>query len=84
MVAKADSLDSLRVYSDASDMIVSDVLMLKDLDYNFDLSYHLGKANVMVNALSTKSLYVFALMVTSDMMEESREGQKLDLYLLDW
>ncbi|RDY02830.1 hypothetical protein CR513_13667, partial [Mucuna pruriens] len=28
-------------------------------DYNFDLSHHLGKANVVVNALSRKPLYVY-------------------------
>ena len=32
-------------------------------DYDFDLSYHPGKANVIVDALSRKSLYMSMLMV---------------------
>ncbi|XP_058783678.1 uncharacterized protein LOC131658399 [Vicia villosa] len=41
-------------------------------DYDFELSYHLGKANVMADTLSRKSLHMSTLM-----------GQKLDLGLLD-
>ncbi|RDX93039.1 hypothetical protein CR513_24754, partial [Mucuna pruriens] len=64
-------------------------------DYDFDLSHHLGKANVVVNVLSRKSLNfrdsslvcevtlkstkLGMLKVTSDLMEESRESQKLGL-----
>lgn len=32
-------------------------------DYDFGLNYHLGKANVMADALSRKSLHVETLMV---------------------
>ena len=32
-------------------------------DYDFDLSYHPGKANVVVDALSRKSLHMSMLMV---------------------
>ncbi|XP_050910032.1 uncharacterized protein LOC127123898 [Lathyrus oleraceus] len=42
-------------------------------DYDFELSYHPGKANVVADALSMKSLHISMLM----------EGQKLDLGLLD-
>jgi hypothetical protein len=34
-------------------------------DFDFQLSYHPGKANVVVDALSRKSLHMFALMVKS-------------------
>ncbi|RDX76290.1 hypothetical protein CR513_43733, partial [Mucuna pruriens] len=69
-------------------------------DYNFDLSHHLGKVNIVVNALNEKFLYMYngyrdlkdsslvcevtlksikldMLKVTSGLMKESREGQKL-------
>jgi len=32
-------------------------------DYDFQLSYHLGKANMVADALSRKSLHMSALMV---------------------
>jgi len=32
-------------------------------DYNFQLSYHPGKANVMADALSRKSLHMPALII---------------------
>ena len=32
-------------------------------DYDFELKYHLGKANVMADALNRKSLHMFSLMV---------------------
>jgi len=32
-------------------------------DYDFELHYHPGKANVVVDALSKKSLHVSALMI---------------------
>jgi len=32
-------------------------------DYDFELSYHAGKANVVEDALSRKSLHMYALMV---------------------
>ena len=39
-------------------------------DYNFELSYHPGKANVMVDALSRKSLHMSLLMVREmDLLE---------------
>jgi len=77
-------------------------------DYDFKLIYHLGKANVVADALSRKSLHMFALMVkelelieqfrnlnlvsvltpnfvkfemlklTSNILEEIKEGQKMD------
>ncbi|RDX77113.1 hypothetical protein CR513_42818, partial [Mucuna pruriens] len=64
--------------------------------YNFDLGHHPSKVNVVVNVLSGKSLdsslvcevtlknmKLGMLKVTGDLMKESREGQKLGLYLLD-
>ena len=43
--------------------------MLKD--YEFDLSYHPGKENVVVNALSRKSLHMSMLMVHElDLVEQ--------------
>ncbi|RDX78688.1 hypothetical protein CR513_40994, partial [Mucuna pruriens] len=60
-----NSSEPFIVNSCTSKMNLSDVLMLKDLalidekkDYNFDLSHHLGKANVVVNAVSIKYSYV--------------------------
>ncbi|RDY04009.1 hypothetical protein CR513_12347, partial [Mucuna pruriens] len=60
-------------YNDAFKMILSGVLMLKDLelnmrqckrleflkDYNFDHSHHPSKAIVVVNALSRTPSYVY-------------------------
>nr|KYP33904.1 Retrovirus-related Pol polyprotein from transposon 17.6 [Cajanus cajan] len=81
-------------------------------DYDFQLSYHPGKANVVVDALSRKSLGVSSLMikelhmieefrdmslvceltpksirlgalrVTNSLIDEIREGQKVDPFLL--
>ena len=43
-------------------------------DYDFELSYHPGKANVVVDALSRKSLQMFALMVRElDLLEQFRD-----------
>ncbi|RDX73323.1 hypothetical protein CR513_47097, partial [Mucuna pruriens] len=53
-------------------------------DYNFDLSHRLGKANVVVDALSRKPSYskkLGTLKITGDLMEESRESQKLSLVI---
>jgi hypothetical protein len=82
-------------------------------DFDFQLSYHPGKANVVVDALSRKSLHMSALMVielelieqfrdlslvselkpdgvrlgmlklTSNILEEIKNGQKEDLELVD-
>lgn len=82
-------------------------------DYNFGLSYHPDKANMVANALSRKSLYMLMLMVremdliehfkhlslvceitpvsvklemlkfTSNVLEEVKEGQKLDFGLIN-
>jgi len=42
--------------------------------YEFELSYHPGKANVVVDALSKKSLHIFALMVREmDLLEQFRD-----------
>ena len=46
--------------------------MLKD--YDFELSYHPGKANVVADALSRKSLHISALMVRElDFLEQFRD-----------
>ena len=46
--------------------------MLKD--YNFDLSYHPGKANVVADALSRKYLHMSMLMVRElEMIEQFRD-----------
>jgi len=80
-------------------------------DYDFELSYHPGKANVMAGTLSRKFLHISALMVremdlleqfrylslacevthnsvrlgvlriTSELLGDIREGQKIDLFL---
>jgi len=43
-------------------------------DYGFELSYHLGKANVMADALSRKSLHISVLMVKElDLLEQFRD-----------
>ena len=43
-------------------------------DYDFELSYHPGKANVMADALSRKSLYISSLMVRElDLLEQFRK-----------
>ncbi|GAU37338.1 hypothetical protein TSUD_395190 [Trifolium subterraneum] len=43
-------------------------------DYDFELSYHPGKANVVANALSRKSLHMPSLMVKElDLIEEFRD-----------
>lgn len=82
-------------------------------DYNFGLNYHPGKAKIVANALSRKSLHMSMLIVrelellekfrdmslvceetftsvklgvlklTSGLMEEIREGQNIDLGLVD-
>ena len=43
-------------------------------DYDFVLSYHPGKANVVVDALSRKSLHMSSLMVREmDLLEQFRD-----------
>jgi len=43
-------------------------------DYNFQLSYNPGKANVVADALSRKSLHMFALMVKElELIEQFRD-----------
>jgi len=43
-------------------------------DYDFELSYHSGKANVVADALSRKSLHMSALMVREmDLLEQCRD-----------
>ena len=43
-------------------------------DYDFELSYHHGKANVVASALSMKSLHISALMVRElDLLEKFRD-----------
>ncbi|MCI30638.1 hypothetical protein A2U01_0051849, partial [Trifolium medium] len=43
-------------------------------DYDFKLSYHPGKANVVADALSRKSLHMLTLMVKElDLIEEFRD-----------
>lgn len=46
-------------------------------DYDFELSYHLGKLNVVTDALSRKYLHMFAIMVKEfELLKEFK-----DLYL---
>ena len=43
-------------------------------DYDFELSYHSGKANMVADALSRKSLHISALMVREmDLLEQFRD-----------
>ena len=43
-------------------------------DYDFELSYHPGKANVVADALSRKSLHMSALMVREmDLLQQFRD-----------
>ena len=43
-------------------------------DYDFELSYHPGKANVVVDALSRKSLHISTLMIREmDLLEQFRD-----------
>ena len=43
-------------------------------DYDFDLSYHPGKANVVADALSRKTLHMSMLMVKEfEMIEQFRD-----------
>ena len=43
-------------------------------DYDFELSYHPGKANVVADALSRKSLHMSSLMVREmDLLEQFRD-----------
>jgi len=43
-------------------------------DYDFQLSYHPGKANVVADALIRKSLHMFALMVKElELIEQFRD-----------
>ncbi|MCI74570.1 hypothetical protein A2U01_0095834, partial [Trifolium medium] len=43
-------------------------------DYDFGLSYHPGRANVVVDALSRKNLYMSSLMVKElELIEEFRD-----------
>ncbi|RDX65759.1 hypothetical protein CR513_55559, partial [Mucuna pruriens] len=49
-------------------------------DYNFNLSHHPSKVNVVVDALSRKPSYMMKLgllKITSDMMEESMKGNEV-------
>ncbi|GAU45290.1 hypothetical protein TSUD_327480 [Trifolium subterraneum] len=51
-------------------------------DYDFELSYHPGKANVVADALSRKSLHMSSLMLTNPFLEKVRECQKEDEKLM--
>ena len=43
-------------------------------DYDFELSYHPNKANVVANPLSRKSLHIYALMVRElDLLKQFRD-----------
>lgn len=46
-------------------------------DYEFDLSYHHGKANMVANALSSKSLHMSMMMVCE--LELSEQFRDLSL-----
>lgn len=43
-------------------------------NYDFELSYHPGKTNVVIDALSRRSLHIYALMVNEmDLTEKFRD-----------
>jgi len=46
-------------------------------DYDFELLYHLGKANVVVDALSRKTMHVTHLMIKELELLESFRDMKL-------
>ena len=48
-------------------------------DYEFELNYHLGKANVVANALSRKSLSVSWMMIKEAELVESFQDLNLGI-----
>ncbi|XP_057740131.1 uncharacterized protein LOC130957281 [Arachis stenosperma] len=50
-------------------------------DYDFELSYHAGKANVVVNALSRKSLTIAWMRIKEEELVEKFVDLKLDVVL---
>ncbi|GAU36214.1 hypothetical protein TSUD_363690 [Trifolium subterraneum] len=79
-----DAKELFVVYCDASKLGIGGVLMQKGKvvayasrqlkDYGFELSYHPGKANVVADALSRKSLHMSSLMAKElELTEEFRD-----------
>ncbi|XP_050877866.1 uncharacterized protein LOC127081680 [Lathyrus oleraceus] len=52
-------------------------------DYDFGLNCHPGKANVVADALGQNSLHMSAMMIDNDFLNNIKEGQKLDVKLVD-
>jgi len=50
-------------------------------DYDFELHYHLGKVNVVVDALSRKSLHVSSLMIQEIQLLEKFRNTNLNVIL---
>jgi len=67
--------ESLKYMFDQKELNMRQIRWLEFLkDYNFQLSYHPGKANVVAYALSRKSLHMFALMVKElELVEQFRD-----------
>jgi hypothetical protein len=52
-------------------------------DYDFELKYHLGKANVVVDALSRKSLHVSTMMIHQMILLDKFRNLLLDVSCYD-
>ena len=50
-------------------------------DHEFELSYHLGKANVMTDALSRKSLSISWMIIKEIKLMESFQNLNLGIFM---